>query len=206
MISILIHNSVPFDESIQFDDALPDLSLYNTPNVVPGGAVPHNVGSDTLHNIDDTVSSDSGGGNDADSCDDLRTLIKTPLRLGKTLIIYHPHAQRPPEIVDTATLSLTREPQQTPLPTMPWAPFTSRDDFEQAELFIKHNCTNRLINDQLHLNQKQDSCDHHPDSLPPMKNTRDLHKILDEAGSDLDISLVSWASLRPIGISDIDEE
>ena len=72
----------------------------------------------------------------------------------------------------------------------PWAPFTSHHDFEQAELFIKHNFNNQMIDDQLHLNQKCSS--HHHDSAgsPSMKNAREMHKILEGAGSDLDMSLV----------------
>lgn len=68
--------------------------------------------------------------------------INTPLQLGQTLVIYHPHSHQPPEIIKTAELTLPREPQHSLLPAKPWAPFTSCDDFEQAELFIKHNCTN----------------------------------------------------------------
>ena len=37
---------------------------------------------------------------------ELKALIQTPLQFGKTLIIYHPHALQPPEIIDTAALSL----------------------------------------------------------------------------------------------------
>jgi len=94
---------------------------------------------------------DSG---DTGSSTGLEALIQTPLQPGQTLIIYHPHSQHPPEIVNTSALSLTREPQPLPPLEQPWAPFASHDEFEQAELFVKHNCTNRLINDQLHLNQK----------------------------------------------------
>ena len=99
-------------------------------------------------------------------------------------------AQHPPEIVDTATLSHTREPQPFLTPSVPWAPFASHHDFEQAELFIKHNCTNKLINDQLHLNQKCNSYKHSPGNPLPMKNAHEMHRILEEAESDLDISLV----------------
>ena len=47
-----------------------------------------------------------------------------------------------------------------------------------------------MINDQLHLNQKQDLHHHGLGNPPPMKNAHEMHKILEEAGSDLDISLV----------------
>lgn len=147
-------------------------------------ATPHSINSDTPHTNNDPLLGD------AKSHDNLEALIQTPLQLGQTLIIYHPHAQHPPEIIDSAALSLTREPQPLSLPTPPWAPFTSRNDFEQAELFIKHNCTNGLINDQLQLNQKQESHHHHSGGHHMMKNARDLHKILKEAESNLDMSPV----------------
>ena len=188
---------MPRDESIQLNDTLPHLSPGYALNNVNGDAAPRDIGSNILYNVDEAKPSDGGDSEDTGNHSDFEALIQTPLEPGKTLIIYHPHAQHPPEITDTAVLSLTREPQPPPLPTVPWAPFSSRDDFEQAELFIKHNCSNRLINDQLRLNQKQDSCDHHPHNPLSMRNARDLHKVLDEAGSDLDISLVSWVCLCP---------
>jgi len=132
------------------------------------------------------------GGNTSVSPDTEEALIQTPLQPGKTLIIYHPHAQHPPEVIDTDTLSLTRELPPSLPPSEPWAPFSSRGDFEQAELFIKHNCTNGLINDQLRLNQKQDSSNHGQSNPPSMKNAREMHKILEEARSNLDISSVCW--------------
>lgn len=191
------HNLVLQDERIHLDNTLPHLSLCYAPNSVAGNTTLHDVGGS------DAMPSDSSDGDDGNN---LEALIETPLQLGQTLIIYHPHAQHPPDIVDTTTLSLTHKPQSPSFLTTPWAPFASRDDFEQAELFIKHNCTNQLINDQLHLNQKGDSHDHHPDNLPLMKNARDLHRILEEAESCLDISSVSQVHLHPLGSMNIDEE
>jgi len=173
-------------ESLQVNDAPPSSSPHYSPTMAVGDAALHDTSS-TLYNADPATSGNGDG--DTANLPGLEALIQTPLQPGKTLIIYHPHAQHPPEIVDTATLSLTREPQPF-LSTMPWAPFASRGDFEQAELFIKHNCTNGLINDQLHLNRKRDLHGHGLDDPPLMKNAREMHKILDEAGSDLDISLV----------------
>lgn len=167
------------DEGLPFSGIPHSFSLCSAPNLAPGDTMPHDT--------DATASGKTYSGGDQGNLSDPEALIKTPLPLGKTLIIYHPHAQHPPEIIDTTTLSLTREPQPSSTPTTPWAPFKSRDDFEQAELFIKHNCTNSLIDDQLHLNQKRDL---HPDGPPSMKNAREMHKILEEARSDLDIPLV----------------
>ena len=156
----------------------------NTTQPAAGGAIPQNISITTPYTNDDLMLGNAEGH------DDFGVLIQTPLQLGQTLIIYHPHAQQPPEIVDTTSLALTREPKPLPSPISPWAPFASRNDFEQAELFIKHNCTNGLINDQLQLNQKQESHHHHLGNLPLMKNARDLHKILKEAESNLDMSPV----------------
>lgn len=197
---------VPPNEVIQLNDTLPHLSPGYALNSIDGDATPHGIGGSALYDVDEAMSSGGGDSDDADNHGDFKALIQTPLEPGKTLIIYHPHAQHQPEITTTATLSLTREPQPAPLPATPWAPFSSRDDFEQAELFIKHGCSNRLINDQLNLNQKRDSCDCHPDNPPPMRNARDLHRVLEGAGSDLDISLVGWVSLCPIGSTDTNEE
>jgi len=151
---------------------------------------PHSICSSPPHSASSTSFSDGDGGDTGVSAG-LNALIQTPLQPGKTLIIYHPHAQHPPDIVDTTALSQTREPQPFLPLEQPWAPFGSCDDFEQAELFIKHNCTNRLINDQLCLNQKQYSHDH-PGDPPLMKNAREMHRVLEEAGSEFDVSSVCW--------------
>lgn len=192
-------------ESFHSDDIPAGLSSHHPLNTIIGDTMPRDTNSSTTHNIvntsvhsvdettpcdiDNVISSDSEDGTTQNSVNS-EALIQTPLQLGQTLIIYHPHAQHPPEIVNTNTLSLTREPQPLPLPEEPWAPFRSRDDFEQAELFIKHNCPNPMINDQLRLNQKRDLHHHGLGNPPLMKNACEMHKILEEAGSDLDISLV----------------
>jgi hypothetical protein len=198
--------SVSSKGGTQPNDAPPDLSTRRSPNTVASDAEPHDVGGGTPHVVNETTPSDGGSSDGTNENSSLGTLVKTPLQLGKTLVIYHPHAQHPPEVIETTTLSLTREPEPPPLPETPWAPFASRADFEQAELFIKHNCTNGLINDQLRLNQKQDSGDRYPGNPPLMKNAQDLHKILEVARSDLDISSVSWVYLHPKGAANIDEE
>ena len=159
--------------------------LHRDPHVVTGDTASHALGSNT---------SGDGNGNDSSHTHNrathLEMFINTPLQLGQTLVVYHPHSQHPPEIINTPELTFPREPRQSLLPVKPWAPFTSRDDFEQAELFIKHNCTNRHINDQLCLNHKRSLHNQSPGGPPSMKNAREMHKILDKARSDLDISLV----------------
>lgn len=166
--------------------------MHNSPDAIFGEATLGNIDGSALSDIGAAVSGHGPDDGDTGNPTDFNALVQSPLQLGKTLIIYHPHAQHPPEIIDTTMLSYMREPQASLSHPEPWAPFSSRGDFEQAELFIKHNCTNQLINDQLSLNQKQDSGHHHPAHLPSpsMKNAREMHSILREAGSDLDISLV----------------
>ena len=177
--------SVSPTESLSLNEIPPNLSLHYSPTAISD--VPHDSGTNTPCDTDAAVSSETSNS----SCHpDHKALLQTPLPPGKTLILYHPHAQYPPEIIDTATLSLAREPQPFTFSSEPWAPFASRDDFEQAELFIKHHCTNRLINDQLRLNQRRDSSNHDLQHPPSMKNAREMHQILEEAESDLDVSLV----------------
>ena len=109
------------------------------------------------------------------------------LQSGQTLIIYHPFAEHAPEIIDTVNLASTREPHDSPPSQDPWAPFKTHADFEQAELFLHHNCTDPMINDQLQLNQSV------PSGAQTMKNAREMHKILAEAGQHQDTS--------PVGLS-----
>jgi len=174
--------SASLTESPPLDNVQPSFPPDGPPHAPSIGAMSYDtVGGTTSSGHDDS---------DAGDLPNIEALISTPLPPGKTLIIYHPHAQHSPEVIDTDTLSLTREPQPSLPPSEPWAPFTSRDDFEQAEFFIKHNCTNKMVNDQLHLNQKRDLHNHGPGDLPSMRNAYEMHKIFEEAVSDLDISSV----------------
>jgi hypothetical protein len=59
-----------------------------------------------------------------------------PVTLGQTLVVYHPFSGQSPEIIDTAHLAWTREPDVCPPSEEPYAPFKTRTDFEQAEIFI----------------------------------------------------------------------
>lgn len=111
------------------------------------------------------------------------------LQPGQTLITYHPFAQHPPEIIDTTSLLSTREPNFYPPSEEPYAPFKTRADFEQAEIFIRHNCTNTMINDQLQLNQGVSQAGE--PNVQTMKNAREMHNILAKAGQYQDTSSVS---------------
>lgn len=111
-----------------------------------------------------------------------------PLQPGQTLIVYHPFAQHPAEIVNTADLMQTREPDFCLPSDEPYAPFETHADFEQAEIFVHHNCTNTMINDQLRLNQRVSQA-REPD-MQTMKNAREMHNILAQAGQYQDTSSV----------------
>ena len=110
------------------------------------------------------------------------------LQPGQTLVIYHPFAEHPPAVIDTAKLTLAREPDTSPPSEEPYAPFSTRADFEQAEIFIRYNCTNSMIDDQLRLNQKTSQAG--GPHMWTMKNAREMHKILAEAGEHHDVSSV----------------
>lgn len=116
-----------------------------------------------------------------------------PLQLGQTLIIYHPFAQHPAEIIDTANLMQTREPDFCPPSKEPYAPFGTCADFEQAEIFIHHNCTNTMINDQLQLNQRFSQSGE--PGIQMMRNAHEMHNILSQAGQYQDTSSVSLLHL-----------
>jgi hypothetical protein len=174
-------------EGVQLDDIPPDFSLHQDLHTTTGDTTLYKPGSSTSPNTTGAADNDSDTGNQVIGP---KAFINTPLQLGQTLIVYHPHSQQSPEIINTTELMFPREPQPSLLPAEPWAPFTSRDDFEQAELFLKHDCTNRHINDQLRLNQKRDSHNYGPGDSPSMKNAHEMHRIINEASSDFDISSV----------------
>ena len=113
------------------------------------------------------------------------------LQLGQTLVVYHPFAGRHPEIFNTAELT---QPQESNIPLLlepsvePYFPFKTRSDFEQAEIFVRHNCTDTMINNQLRLNQKVSGAGEQ--GVYTMKNAREMHKTLAQAGQYQDTSSV----------------
>ena len=114
-----------------------------------------------------------------------------PLQLGQTLVVYHPFAGRHPEIVKTVELMQLQEsniPPSPESPVEPYAPFKTRADFEQAEIFVRHNCTDTMINDQLRLNQQVSEASEQ--GVYTMKNAHEMHKTLAQAGQYQDTSSV----------------
>jgi len=74
------------------------------------------------------------------------------LQPGETLIVYHPHSRCPIRIVSTAELYGPTERgvrDDIKKPEDSYAPFPTRADFEQAEIFANHNSSDKLINDEL---------------------------------------------------------
>lgn len=74
------------------------------------------------------------------------------LQPGETLIVYHPYSRCPMRITPTAELYGPHEHttlHNIKTPEAAYAPFPTRADFEQAEIFINNNCSNKFIDTQL---------------------------------------------------------
>lgn len=115
-----------------------------------------------------------------------------PLELGETLVVYHPHANLPPRVIPTKELvALSRGPEdladQIPLDDSrpPYIPFETLADFEQTELFIKRDHTDPEIDEQLDIWRR-----HGPRSAVTLKNAREMHRCLQVAGDEEDLSQV----------------
>ena len=77
------------------------------------------------------------------------TLVLQP---GETLITYHPHSWCPMRIVPTTELHVPSERairHDIKKPEDSYAPFPTRADFEQAEVSVNNNCSNKFIDTQL---------------------------------------------------------
>lgn len=109
------------------------------------------------------------------------------LNPGETLVVYHPHSQHPIRIVPTAELHGPSERtvrHDVKKPEDSYAPFPTRADFEQAELFVNNNCSNKLINEQLKLA-------HQHGMRLEVKTARKMHELLAHGfGEDADDSQV----------------
>lgn len=117
-----------------------------------------------------------------------------PLELGETLIIYHPHAKLAPKVVPTKKLAAVPRnsgpDRKDLLPSVddsrsPYFPFRSLADFEQTELFVRHDCTDGEINGQLDLWRR-----HGSGTGVTLKNAREMHQYLEAAGIEEDVSQV----------------
>lgn len=102
------------------------------------------------------------------------TAPAVPLQFGETLVVPHPHSQSPMRIVPTTKLHSPYE--RTVLHNIKtaeasYAPFPTRADFEQAEIFVNNNCSNKLIDDQLKFSRQNGM---HIN----MKSSHEMHKLL----------------------------
>lgn len=112
------------------------------------------------------------------------------LKTGQMYIVPHPHSGEMPHLVKSLLLQPSKPGEAPPsqltsssvgirmesiLPA--YHPFTSESNFEQAELFIKDNCTDRHINKQLKL---VINAANHDKNAPPMdfKNAKEMHRLL----------------------------
>ena len=91
-------------EGVQLDNIPSDFPLHHDPHTATPDTALHGLGS-ALSNAASAV---PGGG---DKVAHAEEFINTPLQLGQTLVVYHPHSQQPPEVVDTANLMFPCEPQ-----------------------------------------------------------------------------------------------
>ena len=79
--------------------------------------------------------------------------LPSQLDEGEIWIEYHPASGKHPEILRPQGLVQCVVPPVMPYDatTPPWHPFRTRADFEQAELFLRYDCTDSYINGQLKL-------------------------------------------------------
>jgi len=109
------------------------------------------------------------------------------LQPGETLVVYHPHSRCSTHIVPTAKLYSPTEHtvrHDIKKPEDSYAPFPTRADFEQAEIFVNNNCSNKLINEQLKFVCRNGV-------RLKVKTARKMHELLaGRAGEDTDDSRV----------------
>ena len=100
----------------------------------------------------------------------------THLDEGEIWVEYHPASGKHPEILRPQCAVQHIVPPAMPydLAIPPWHPFRTRADFEQAELFLRHDCTDPYINDQLKLIRSSSPLDH---SIT-LESAKDIHTIL----------------------------
>jgi len=100
----------------------------------------------------------------------------TQLDEGEVWVEYHPASGKRseilrPQVADIPIASIS-PPNDTAL--APWHPFITRADFEQAELFLRYDCTDSYINAQLRLIHSGSPLSH---SIT-MQSAKEMHAIL----------------------------
>lgn len=109
-----------------------------------------------------------------------------PLNHGETLVVPHPHSGREPYVIQPSRSglsgsapALSSASADSDISTA-WFPFCTREDFEQAELFLTNNCSDKFINRQLALSARAA-----PQSRITLRNAQEIHQLL-QAGIDND--------------------
>ena len=87
--------SVSPTESLSHD-VLRNSPLHYSPWATTGSVTLHDVGGSAPGDINNAASNDSHDDSNTGNPSDLDAITQTPLQLGETLIIYHPHSQHPP--------------------------------------------------------------------------------------------------------------
>jgi hypothetical protein len=119
--------------------------------------------------------------------------INFPLELGETLVIYHPHAKLASEVVPTRQLAAVSKKSKGLEDLLlsdfdsrpPYFPFRSLADFELTEMFVRRDRTDGEINDELDLWRR-----HASGVGVTLKNAREMHRCLEAAGIEEDLSQV----------------
>ena len=109
------------------------------------------------------------------------------LKPGETLILYHPHSQCPMRIIPTVDLhGPTERTIRHDIRRLEdsYAPFPTRADFEQTEIFINDGCSDKHIDKQLKFQRRNGMA-------LQMKTAREMHALLARGvGEDVDDSMV----------------
>lgn len=106
------------------------------------------------------------------------------------LVVPHPHSGQAPYVVPEYddTLDQPAKPQLSGQDSSePWSPFRTREDFEQAELFALHSCSDVLINGQLSLIRR--ACG--SETKITLQSAKELHELLETGREHEDLTLVS---------------
>ena len=97
------------------------------------------------------------------------------LEEGEIWVEYHPASGKRPEISrpqDVVRCVAPVMPYDATTP--PWHPFRTRADFEQAELFLRYDCTDSYINGQLKLIHSSSPLGHNI----TLESSKDMHATL----------------------------
>lgn len=120
----------------------------------------------------------TGPESDSEESEDSDQLPQRPtsLRPDQVWVEYHPAARKRPEIICSGTpyFSPSPPPAIAPATLTAWHPFRTREDFEQAEIFVRFEASNPQMDDQLNLIRRSAISG----STITLKNAREVHETL----------------------------